>query len=177
MFPPCLSPLSLPLPPWHSLREPVCCVWAHFVYFWAPCPWKNLEVHSRELRFMEDIDFIHFHLFVEIFHFFFLRTQAVAKEFIISNVGWTVGSVVQLSLPSPTELFPNFSEDIFFQRGPFLSVFIEFVTVLLLFYVFWIFGYKSYEILAAQSGIKPTPSALEDKVLTAGLPENSLPKP
>lgn len=57
---------------------------------------------------MEGIDFVSFHFFVEIFHFF-LRTQAVAKEFIISNVGWTVGSVVQLSLPSPTEFSSNFS--------------------------------------------------------------------
>lgn len=57
---------------------------------------------------MEGIDFVSFHFFVEIFHFF-LRTQAVANEFIISNVGWTVGSVVQLSLPSPTEFSSNFS--------------------------------------------------------------------
>lgn len=59
---------------------------------------------------MEDIDFTHFHFFVEIFHFFFfLRIQAVAKEFIISNAAWTVGSVVQLSLSSPTEFSRNFS--------------------------------------------------------------------
>ena len=123
---------------------------------------------------MEDIDFIRFHLFVEIFHFFFLRTQAVAKEFIISNVGWTAGSVVQLSLPSPTELFPNFSEDIFFSVDHFFQ---SLLNLLQYCFCFMFFGYKAYEILAAQAGIKPTPSALEDKVLTAGLPENSLPKP
>lgn len=31
------SPLRLPLPPWYSL-------WAHFVHFWAPSLWRNLEM-------------------------------------------------------------------------------------------------------------------------------------
>ena len=123
---------------------------------------------------MEDIDFTHFHFFVEIFHFF-LRLQAVAKEFIISNAGWTVGSVVQLSLSHLLQNFPQtFLKTLFFQCGPFSAVFIEFVKVLLLFYVFWFFGYEAYEILAARAGIEPTPSALEDHWTTREFPSQTL---
>ena len=53
------------------------------------------------------------------------------------------------------------------------KVFIEFVTILLLFYGFWFLGPKAYGILAPQPGIKPTPPALEGKVLTTGLPGKS----
>ena len=70
---------------------------------------------------MEDIDFTHFHFFVEIFHFF-LRLQAVAKEFIISNAGWTVGSVVQLSLSHLLQNFPQtFLKTLFFSVDHFLQ--------------------------------------------------------
>ena len=41
------------------------------------------------------------------------------------------------------------------------KVFIEFVTILLLLFMFWFFGHKACEILVSQSGIKPTPLALE----------------
>ena len=56
------------------------------------------------------------------------------------------------------------------------KVFIEFVTVLLLFYVllFFFFGPKAYGILAPQLGIEPVPLALEDEVLTTGQPGKSL---
>ena len=48
---------------------------------------------------------------------------------------------------------------------------IEFVTILFLFYVLVFFGCG---ILATWSGIKPVPTALEDEVLTTGLPGKSL---
>ena len=48
-------------------------------------------------------------------------------------------------------------------------VFIEFVTVLLLF-LFWIFGFKACGILVPQPGIEPTSLVLEGKVLTIGPP-------
>ena len=53
------------------------------------------------------------------------------------------------------------------------KVFIEFVTILLLF-MFWLFGLKECEILALQLGITATPSSLEGEVLTTGLPEKSV---
>ena len=37
----------------------------------------------------------------------------------------------------------------------------------------WFFGHKSCGTLAAQTGIELTPAALEDKVLTTGLPGKS----
>ena len=48
-------------------------------------------------------------------------------------------------------------------------VFIEFVTVLLLF-LFWIFGFKACGILVPQPGVEPTSLVLEGKVLTIGPP-------
>ena len=50
------------------------------------------------------------------------------------------------------------------------KVFIELVTVLLLLFMFWFFGYEAYGILAPWPGIEPIPSALEGEVLTTGPP-------
>ena len=44
------------------------------------------------------------------------------------------------------------------------KVFLEFVTVLLLFFTLWFFGLESCGILAPQTGIEPIPPALEGKV-------------
>ena len=54
------------------------------------------------------------------------------------------------------------------------KVFIEFVTILLLFSVFWFFGCKACGILAPQPGIEPALPALEGEVLTTGPPGKSL---
>ena len=43
-------------------------------------------------------------------------------------------------------------------------VFIEFITMLLLFYVFWFFGQEACGILAPQQGMDHAPSALEGEV-------------
>ena len=53
-------------------------------------------------------------------------------------------------------------------------VFIEFVTILLLFYVLGFFGQEVYVILAPQPGIEPALPALEGGVLTTGPPGKSL---
>ena len=53
------------------------------------------------------------------------------------------------------------------------KVFIEFVTVLLLFFMFWFFGHETSGILTPRPGIEPTLPALEDKALTAGPPGKS----
>ena len=45
------------------------------------------------------------------------------------------------------------------------KVFIEFVTIL---FLFWFFVWESCGILAPLPGVKPTPHALESKVLTTG---------
>ena len=50
------------------------------------------------------------------------------------------------------------------------KIFTEFITILLLFYVFDFLGHQAYEILAPQPGIE---LALEDEVLTNGLPGKS----
>ena len=51
----------------------------------------------------------------------------------------------------------------------FLKSFIEFVTILLL----WFFGHKAYGILAPRPGMEPLFPALEGEVLTAGAPGKS----
>ena len=53
------------------------------------------------------------------------------------------------------------------------KVFIEFVTILLLFCVFGFFGPKACGILGPPPGIEPIPPALEGKVLTTGPPGKS----
>ena len=55
------------------------------------------------------------------------------------------------------------------------KVFIKFITIFILFYVLVFWGYKACGILTPQPGIKPTPPALEGKVLTTGLPGKSVP--
>ena len=50
-----------------------------------------------------------------------------------------------------------------------LKVFIEFVSLLLLFYILF-FGHKGYGILTLGPGIKPSPPALEGEFLTTGPP-------
>ena len=52
-------------------------------------------------------------------------------------------------------------------------VFVEFVTILHLFYVLD-FGLKASEILHLQPGIEPTPPVLEGEVLTTEPPGKSL---
>ena len=52
--------------------------------------------------------------------------------------------------------------------GTILKYFIEFVTILLLLYVFLLFGPESCGILAPQTGIKHTTPEMEDEVLTIG---------
>ena len=53
------------------------------------------------------------------------------------------------------------------------KAFIEFVTILLLFYVLF-FGPEAGGILVPQPGIQPEPFALEGKALTHGPPGKSL---
>ena len=53
------------------------------------------------------------------------------------------------------------------------KVFIDFVTILLLFYV-WFFGRDACGILVPRPGIKPAPPALEGEVLTTEPPGKSL---
>ena len=60
--------------------------------------------------------------------------------------------------------FPNLLGFLFFH---FLKVFVEFVTILLLYYVVF-FGLEACGILTPQPGIEPTPPALEGEVLTPG---------
>ena len=55
------------------------------------------------------------------------------------------------------------------------TVFIGFVTVLLLFcFVLVFFCHKACEILAPQPGMEPAPPAVEDKDLATGLPGKSV---
>ena len=53
------------------------------------------------------------------------------------------------------------------------KVFIEFVTIFILFFRFWFFGPKSCGISAPRPGIEPSPPALEGEILTTGLPGKS----
>ena len=62
--------------------------------------------------------------------------------------------------------FFSFSFLFFFDVDHLKKVFIEFVTILLLFYVL-IFGQEACGILAPRPGIVPTAPGLEGKVFTA----------
>ena len=53
------------------------------------------------------------------------------------------------------------------------KVFVEFVTILLLFYV-WFFGREPRGILSPWPEIEPAPPELEGEVATTGLPGKSL---
>ena len=64
---------------------------------------------------------------------------------------------------------------IFFIWTVFKSL-IEFVTVLLLFYILLFFSQEACEILAPQPGIELVTSALEGEVVTTGQPE-TIPHP
>ena len=61
----------------------------------------------------------------------------------------------------------------FFWCGPFLKSLLNLLQYCFCF-TFWFFGCEACGILVHQPGIEPSPSALEDKVLTTGLPGNSL---
>ena len=52
----------------------------------------------------------------------------------------------------------------------FFSVFIECVTTLLLFFMFWFFSHKTCRTLAPQPGIQPEPPVLKGEVSTTGPP-------
>ena len=60
----------------------------------------------------------------------------------------------------------------FFLMWPIFKVFIEFVTILLLFYVL-VFWSQDVWDLTPQPGIKPELPTLESKVLTVGSPGKS----
>ena len=60
-----------------------------------------------------------------------------------------------------------------FLRRSFFKVFIEFVAILLLFYVL-VFGHEVYGILVPQPVIKPATSALENENVSHSVMFNSL---
>ena len=62
---------------------------------------------------------------------------------------------------------------VFFLLWTTFKIFIEFVTTLHLFYVFWLFGPKACEILPPQAGIEFIPPALEGEVPTTESPVKS----
>ena len=53
------------------------------------------------------------------------------------------------------------------------KAFTEFVTVLLLFFMFCVFGHEACGILVTQPGMEPVLPVLEGEVLTTGLPGKS----
>ena len=57
---------------------------------------------------------------------------------------------------------------LFFKKN--FKVFIEFVTVLLLLFMLWLFGHEACGISAPQEGIEPSPPALEGEISTTGPP-------
>ena len=66
-----------------------------------------------------------------------------------------------------------FFKDFFFWIWTIFKVFIKLVIILLLLFMFWVFGHEAYRILALWPGTEPAPSALEGEVLTTGLPGKS----
>ena len=62
----------------------------------------------------------------------------------------------------------------FFFEWTILKVFTEFVTILLLLLMFWLFDHEAYGIVAPPPEFEPAPPLLEGRVLTFGPPGNSL---
>ena len=79
---------------------------------------------------------------------------------------------VPLGRDSFLDLFLMVSAIFFSLMCTIFNVFIEIVTVLFQFYV-WFFGCGACEILPLQPGIEPAPPALEGEVLTTGQPGKS----
>ena len=131
-------------------------------------------------------------------HSFMYRRQQISgsetKAFLLTAqwVMWTSADLPQLSLlSSPTGVpwwnqrhlhtqwvalqeknpWPT-AKSFFLNVDYFLKVFIEFVTVLLLFYVL-VLGPPGIMVLAPQPGMESTPPALEGKILTPGPPGKS----
>ena len=109
----------------------------------------------------------------------------VAKSCPTLATTWTVACQAPLSMefskqeywsglpfPSPTSYVEDLNTFIF-SSGPVFKVFIEFVTVLLLLFMFWFFGHEAWGISPPQLKIKPTLHALEGEVLTIGPPGKS----
>ena len=67
----------------------------------------------------------------------------------------------------------GYSQFFFFLTWAIFNAFIECVTVLLLLFMFWLFGGGACGILGPQPGIKPAPPALEDEFLTTEPPGKS----
>ena len=82
--------------------------------------------------------------------------------------------LIKLPIVFFTELEKKIFFKFFFLMWTIFKVFIEFFTILFLFYVFGFFGREACGILAPQPGIEPTPHALEGAVLTTGLRGKSL---
>lgn len=85
---------------------------------------------------------------------------------------WT-GKVPRSSSIS-TSPVGTFLKTFFLDVDHFFNVFIEFVTILLLF-IFCLFGPKARGISASQLGIEPASRALEGEALTTELPGMSRP--
>ena len=84
-----------------------------------------------------------------------------------SHAMWTLSPLCVWDLPGPGgtsahALRPPAKSLVLF----LCHIFIEFVTMLLLFFTFWFFGSRKCGILAPKPGIKATPAALEDEVFT-----------
>ena len=110
----------------------------------------------------------------------------VAKSCPTLATTWTVACQAPLSMefskqeywsglpvPSPTSYVEDLNTFIF-SSGPVFKVFIEFVTVLLLLFMFWFFGSETCGILTPWLGIKPIFPAWEGEVLAPGLPGKPL---
>ena len=65
----------------------------------------------------------------------------------------------------------------FFLIRTVLKVFIEFVTLLLLIFMFWFFGHEACGIFAPQPRKELAPPSLEGQVPTTGSPEKPLKMP
>ena len=72
-----------------------------------------------------------------------------------------------------TPSHPFFLLKDFLKIQTIFKVFTEFVTILLLFYVYGFFGHKACGILAPWPGIEPTPPPVKGEVPTTGPPGKS----
>ena len=123
-------------------------------------------VYNRYVAFLTEDDSGYSILFIYLFKFSGLALWAC-------DLCRYIGTCIQedpmiVVLPGPNNLFSKI-----FLMWTIFEVFIEFVTICLLFCVldFWS---KACGILAPQLGIKPVVPALEDNILATELPEKFL---
>ena len=127
---------------------------------------QHSSFHLHDFNFISEVTLIVITIIIENMGFFLLH-RAIPS--LIDSVVCPFWEFVAPQVCT-TYVLPD---DIFFLHGPFFKSLLNLSQCCFCF-MFWFFGHQAFGILTPWPGIKPTPSALEGRVLTGGLPGKSL---